>query len=88
MDFDAQKCHTYATFFDIDRGFEPYELFFCKSRLIKDFAREEHAWRGVLRPRAASRAVVWNWELTYLPRLSHDDVTFTKGKLPQIIILL
>ena len=29
-------------------------------------------------------AVVWGWELTCLSRLSHDDGTFTQGKLPQI----
>ena len=29
--------------------------------------------------------LVWGWELTSLSRLSHDDGTFTRGKLPQII---
>ena len=32
--------------------------------------------------------VVWGWELTCLSRLSHDDGTFTQGKLPQITTLL
>ena len=28
-------------------------------------------------------AVVWSWELTYLSRLSQDDGTFGRSKLPQ-----
>ena len=45
------------------------------SRLVRHtFVLPGSRWRGV----------VWGWELTCLSRLSHDDGTFTKGKLPQI----
>ena len=43
------------------------------------------ASRGVVRRPAASCGVVWGWGGTYLPRPSHDDGTFTQGKLPQTI---
>ena len=45
------------------------------------------AWCGarVARRPAAWFGVVQGWDGTYLPRPSHDDGTFTQGKLPQII---
>ena len=39
--------------------------------------------RAILRRPAAWLGVVQGWDGTYLPRPSHDDGTFTQGKLPQ-----
>ena len=69
-------------FFDIALTMGPQRFFFEQIGYTD--------WDGthwlclVLRP-SRWRAVVWGWELTCLSRLSHDDGTFTQGKLPQII---
>ena len=44
------------------------------------------AWFGLGALGLAAFAVVWGWELTYLSRLSQDDGTFGRSKLPQIMI--
>ena len=59
-------------------------MHFCKKIRMPHGAG--HSSCSVLQRRAASFGVVQGWDGTYLPRPSHDDGTFTQGKLPQIII--
>ena len=44
------------------------------------------AWFSVLQRPAAWFSVVQGWDGTYLPRPSHDDGTFTQGRLPQNVV--
>ena len=65
------------------------ELILCIfERKNKDAARNEHSSCSVVQRRTASHGVVQGWDGTYLPRPSHDDGTFTQGKLPQIIYFI
>ena len=68
MDFDGQKCNTYATFFDIATGIEPYCFFFAKI----DF--QFGLWRG---ERGQPTGYMESGSEPGYTRPSHEDGTFT-----------
>ena len=72
-------CHLFLTLL-----WAPSDFFAIIPNFISTQGDVTH-WLCFLLRGSRWRGLVWGWELTCLSRLSHDDGTFTQGKLPQII---
>ena len=82
-DLGSQKRNTYATFFlTLHSLWAPSDFFFAQVPHVEVYRLRRHT---LALPLSRWRSVVWGRDGTSLSRLSHDDGTFTKGKLPQII---